>query len=97
LQFELAKDEVRNKLYASFTAFPRKVGVGEPVTFNNQSMGFSGCCWSYGDGTGAESIEINTKHIYSHTGTYSVELIVFNEKGEREVLLLKNYIQVEAE
>ncbi len=94
-QYEMAKKEVREKLYANFTAYPRKIKAGETVTFNNQSKGMKSCSWSFGDGGKSDSNEVNVTHTYKKPGTYDVRLEIRDGRGNREVLVIKDYIVVE--
>ena len=94
-QFELAREEIRNSPYVSFTAFPNRVKAGEKVVFNNQSRGIKSCTWSFGDGGSSASTDVNVEHIYNKPGKYDVKLVVRGNDGKSRTLLIKEYITVE--
>ena len=64
---------------ASFTASSTSAGVGELISFTNNSTEATSFQWEFGDG--ATSTEENPTHAYSLDGSFNVELTAINEKG----------------
>jgi hypothetical protein len=93
-QFELAGEAVRNRLFASFTAFPHKIKTGEPVTFNNQSLGMTCCLWDFGDNEKLESTSVNVVHTYGKQGIYDVEILIKDLEGKEKSFSIKKCIEV---
>jgi gliding motility-associated-like protein len=68
---------VVSKPVALFSWSPNPPIENTPVQFTNLSSGAIRYIWNFGDGE--SSTEINPSHQYNTTGTYSAELIAFNE------------------
>ena len=68
---------------ADFKYTPSRIKTGEEVRFKDDSVDKSGYIsdrtWSFGDGT--NSTKENPKHTYESPGTYSVKLVVVDQKG----------------
>ncbi|MBN1887625.1 MAG: DUF11 domain-containing protein [Thermoflexales bacterium] len=66
---------------ASFTS-ATEVGIGEPITFTNTSVGAEplSYVWTFGDGV-TSTLE-NPTHAYTATGPFTVTLTVSNDYGE---------------
>lgn len=68
---------------ADFECTPSRIKTGEEVHFEDDSLDKSGYIsdrnWSFGDGT--KSTKENPKHTYETPGTYSVKLVVTDQKG----------------
>jgi PKD repeat protein len=57
--------------------------VGQSVTFSDPNPGgISKYKWSFGDGANEETATPQAKHAYTHTGNYTVELVVANSEGK---------------
>ena len=73
---------ITDKPTAAFTN-SSTANCGAPLTinFNNQSTGVGNLSylWSFGDGQ--TSTEANPSHTYTTTGTFSLQLIVYNQNG----------------
>lgn len=68
--------------HPNFTISDTSVCLGDTITFNNISTGYSGtltCLWDFGDGTTSSSF--SPKHAYITPSTYSVKLTVTNSNG----------------
>lgn len=68
---------VVDKPTASFSWAPDPPQENVPIQFTNLSVGANSYLWNFGDGE--SSTEVNPKHEYNATGTYSAELIAYNE------------------
>lgn len=51
--------------------------IGDTVTFNNMSTAGTVALWNFGDGN--TSVDINATHIYTQSGDFDVELIVYSD------------------
>ncbi len=60
------------------------LGLGQPVTFINESGGQQPLSYNWDFGDGAVSSELNPVHQYQTPGVYNVRLIVENEYGRSE-------------
>ncbi|MCX6693065.1 MAG: PKD domain-containing protein [Methanomicrobiales archaeon] len=83
---------------ASFTGTPTSGNVPLTVTFSDTSTGGSiiGRVWDFGDGNASWSTALTSfTHLYSTTGTFSVNLTVTNASGS-DSLLRPGYITVSA-
>lgn len=69
---------------AHFTADDWNVGVGQMVTFQNQSGGQSPLTYAWDFGDGGFSDQVNPTHVYSTPGAYQVHLVIHNEFGQSE-------------
>ncbi len=69
---------------AQFSAADWAVGVGQPLSFINESGGQPPMTyrWNFGDGLTAE--EANPTHIYAAPGNYLVQLTISNGFGQSE-------------
>ncbi len=68
---------------AEFTPSKDEVQVGEVITFEEESSGADKYYWDFGDGTQQQLDRgINPTHKYDEPGTYTVTLLVENEKGD---------------
>ena len=69
---------------AQFKTKDNTPGIGEPVSFINESGGQLPVryTWDFGDGT--LSNEANPQHIYETAGTYQVRLLIDNDFGHSE-------------
>lgn len=68
---------VSDKPKAEFSWQPNPPINNTPVSFTNLSQEAVRYEWNFGDGE--NSTNINPKHIYNETGTYTAELIAFNQ------------------
>lgn len=84
---------VVTKPTAQFTPFPT-FAFCPPlmVNFNNQSTGAATYLWDFGDGT-FSSLQ-NPSHIYTESGTYTIQLIAFNADGCTDTIIQSNVIQI---
>jgi gliding motility-associated-like protein len=58
--------------------------VGEPITFNDSTLSFSGITkryWDFGDGSAIDSVNINPTHTYLNAGDFNVTLKVIALDG----------------
>ncbi|MCA9977406.1 MAG: PKD domain-containing protein [Anaerolineales bacterium] len=69
---------------AQFVADDWSVGVGQPVTFLNQSGGQSPLSYSWDFGDGQTSDQPSPTHSYTLPGTYQVHMTIRNDFGEAE-------------
>ncbi len=67
--------------------------TGEEIDFYDNSAGYpDNWVWSFGDGK--NSIVQNPKHIFNSPGFYTISLIVENEKGSKDTIIRKDYLQI---
>ena len=77
----------QNKLpIASFSYLPETPKAGEEITFdagvsNDEDGTIDVYKWNFGDGTTLDSNNVSVKHIFLSSGTYSVKLIVGDDKN----------------
>ena len=69
---------------AQFSLSDSTVGVGQTVTFINQSGGAGPLTYRWDFGDGGTAMEATPNHTYSTPGTYMVHLTVQNEFGQSE-------------
>lgn len=87
----LYQDSVLKAAFSSLT----KTCTEIPVRFVGRSSGKGlSYTWNFEGGSPSSSVELNPEVFYSKAGTYSVQLIVKNEKGISDTLTLKDYITV---
>jgi len=73
-----------NQLSGSFEVLNNKVCLGEEVSFEATDIKeLLAYTWDFGDGT--FSSKQNPKHVYKHSGIYSVSLSVVNKRTNEEV------------
>ena len=78
---------------AAFNATDTAICIGQLCSFINTSSGTTlSYSWDFGDG--GTSTQPNPTHAYSQTGTYTVQLIVFDPSGCRDTLVRTGYIDV---
>jgi gliding motility-associated-like protein len=68
---------VSDKPLASFSWQPNPPISNTPVQFTNLSFGATSYLWNFGDGESSTSA--NPSHIYNETGTYTAQLIAYNQ------------------
>jgi PKD repeat protein len=69
---------------AQFSVSDATAGVGQPITFINQSGGAGPLTYRWDFGDGVTAVEATPNHTYSTPGTYQVHLTVQNEFGQSE-------------
>ncbi|MBE2198422.1 MAG: PKD domain-containing protein [Anaerolinea sp.] len=69
---------------AQFTADDWSVGIGQPITFLNQSGGQSPLRYTWDFGDGFTSDQPSPTHSYTAAGVYQVRLTIRNEFGQSE-------------
>ncbi len=69
---------------AHFHAEDETPGLGEPVSFVNESGGQMPLRYTWDFGDGVVSNEANPQHIYKNPGNYQVRLLIENEFGQSE-------------
>ena len=69
---------------AQFSVSDATAGVGQTITFINQSGGAGPLTYSWDFGDGGTAVEATPNHTYSAPGTYLVHLIVQNAFGQSE-------------
>ncbi|WP_420642720.1 PKD domain-containing protein [Candidatus Leptofilum sp.] len=69
---------------AQFGVSDATAGVGQPITFINQSGGAGPLTYAWNFGDGATSAEATPNHTYIAPGTYQVHLTVQNSFGQSE-------------
>ena len=69
---------------AQFSVSDATAGVGQTITFINQSGGAGPLTYSWDFGDGITAVEATPNHTYSEPGTYMVHLTVQNEFGQSE-------------
>ncbi|WPP49324.1 PKD-like domain-containing protein [Catalinimonas niigatensis] len=85
--------EVYDQPRAIFSAGPPTVYLPDrPLGTINQSIGATAYEWHFGDGT--VSNEFEPTHIYTEEGMYDITLIVFNEQGCSDTLLIERVVSV---
>ena len=81
---------------AQFTAQPISICLGETVNFTNTSIAGNSPIvsynWNFGDGNSANSL--NTSHIYTAAGTYTITLVVTDQNNIADSEVKTNYITV---
>jgi len=95
MHYEMVKPELKNRAYASFTAYPRVIKRNETVTFNNQSVAAETCAWDFGDGMVYDECAVNVNHVYKKPGKYTVTLKATDAEGRTDVAEINEYITVE--
>jgi len=81
------------KPIAGFYANPRRVCARLPVSFTDTSSGNpTRWLWDFGDG--GTSTSQNPEHVYSDTGYFTVQLIVWNN-GCPDTVRFENYIYID--
>lgn len=80
---------------ALFSAPQSHCEVPAVVTFSNFSSPFSSVSWDFGDG--ATSTESSPTHTYISSGSFNVSLAIEGCDGERDTLLLEDYIIIDPE
>ncbi len=94
------KDSVSMPAYISIAAQPvalfnapqTTACAGEPISFTNQSSGFSSCLWDFGDGT--TSTASNPVHAYAQAGSYTITLVAYNSMGCAATETRQQYITI---
>jgi len=80
---------------ADFTVTPTEVCLGDPITYNDISIGNGGAVtqwnWNLGDGSSVVTTKNVTK-TYTKDSTYKVSLYIFNDKGCVSDTAVKNAI-----
>ncbi len=80
------------KPQANFSANPRDVCANVPVDFTDLSTGnIDQWLWDFGDG-GTSTVQ-NPSHIYTDTGYFNIQLIVWNN-GCPDTVHIDNYIHI---
>ena len=69
---------------AGFRPADETAGIGDAVSFINESGGQSPVRYTWQFGDGSLSDEANPQHIYQQPGTYQVQLLIENEYGRSE-------------
>lgn len=69
---------------AQFSVSDATAGVGQTITFINQSGGAGPLTYNWDFGDGLTAVEATPNHTYSAPGTYLVHLTVQNEFGQSE-------------
>jgi PKD repeat protein len=89
-------DLEQSKLDVEFTAYNgRVVEVGEVVYFAaNVAGGFAPYSYQWDFGDGNTSMEIQPGHIYKSRGTYSVSLVITDNKANTKTATVTNYVTV---
>ncbi len=77
---------------ANFDATPREACAELPVVFTDLTTG-TATAWLWDFGDGGSSILQNPEHIYSDTGHFNVQLIVFNN-GCSDTLIIDDFIHI---
>ncbi len=67
-----------HEVTAAFSTPEKAFCAGQPVSFSNESAGFTSLNWDFGDGN--NSSEIAPSHVFS-AGVYQVTLAVWNEEA----------------
>lgn len=70
---------VSDKPAAAFTFMPLLPEENTFTEFTNQSVGATGYFWNFGDGD--TSLQVNPRHIFPATGTFTVCLTAINQYG----------------
>ncbi len=77
---------------ADFMPFPDSTGITHPtISFNDNSIDAYSWTWNFGDpstGSNDSSTDVNPTHEYSDTGTYNVQLIVINDNGCVDTIII---------
>ncbi|WP_258103681.1 M43 family zinc metalloprotease [Marinoscillum sp. MHG1-6] len=73
-----------------------RVCVGNSIEFTNASLAATSLEWTFEGGNPPTSTEENPIVSYNDLGTYNVRIIATSAGGERDTLLMQNFIQVEA-
>jgi|GEM_PF-1215403 len=94
-----AYSQYRTYLYdrmvvAAFDANLTSACTGSPVEFTDESLNATSWNWIFVGGLPATSTAKNPQVSYSATGSYDVTLMIANDLGEQDTLILKDYIQV---
>ncbi len=87
----------QSRLDVDFNASRARVETGERIRFESNIIGgFAPYSyqWDFGDGT--TSTENYPQHIYKSAGTYTVSLTVTDDRGNEDVEIRKDYINVVA-
>lgn len=83
---------VTEKPKSAFSATPRIACAEEIVTFTDESTGnITNWFWDFGDGT--TSTDQNPTHMYSDTGYFDVQLVVWSS-GCPDTLLIEDYMYI---
>jgi len=81
-----------DKPHANFTAVPLDVCAYVPIDFTDLSTGLNDqWLWNFGDGT--TSTGHNPSHVYTDTGYFSVQLIVWSN-GCPDTIKFNNYVHI---
>jgi gliding motility-associated-like protein len=100
-EFGCAATKTYNELITSgnptavFEAMPKKSCTGELNTqFNNSSHSIGTLLYTWQFGDGQSSNEPSPQHLYSAEGFYTVSLLVTDELGCKDNLILQDYIEI---
>ena len=80
-------------MVVDFTASTTNALVGQPINFTNLSMNADSFVWDFGDGTTSNAV--NPTHVYTTSGTYTVQLIgTYSVFGVSDTTTKVDYITV---
>jgi len=74
-----------------FSLSPSSSTTLNNIVFTNKSTGTTISKWNFGDGA-IDTLNRNTQHSYNDTGTYKIQLAVFNDLGCTDTLIHEIYI-----